>query len=181
MTPVAPTPILVIATTNRPSSLTATVAKYYLTCLQKVHIPAELLSLADLPKDFTASALYANKGKNKAFNKMTQLLDRYTKYVFIIPQYNGSFPGVFKAFIDGYAAPHIFQGKKAALVGVSRGMQGGLLGLSHVTDILIYLGMVIHPIQPKLPNIPDPSWQTLQQFPDYLTRLQTQATAFSTF
>ena len=181
MSPVAPMPILVISTTNRPASLTVTVAKYYLACLQEAHIPAELLSLTDLPKDFTASALYANKGKNTFFNKMTKLLDRYTKYVFIIPQYNGSFPGVFKAFIDGYAAPHIFQGKKAALVGVSRGMQGGLLGLSHVTDILIYLGMVVYPIQPKLANIPDPSWQTLQQFPDYLTRLQKQAIAFSTF
>ena len=41
-----------------------------------------------------------------------------------MPQYNGSFPGVFKAFIDGYAYPNVFKGDKAALVGVSKGFRG---------------------------------------------------------
>ena len=63
------------------------------------------------------------------------------KFVFVVPEYNGSFPGVFKAFVDGLKYPASFKDKKCALVGISSGTQGGALALSHLTDIFNYLGM----------------------------------------
>ena len=67
------------------------------------------------------------------------------KLVIIVPEYNASFPGVLKAFIDGLTYPGGIQGKKAALVGLSGGGQGGLLAMTHLTDVLMYLGTTVLP------------------------------------
>ncbi len=75
------------------------------------------------------------------------------KFVFIVPEYNGSFPGVLKAFIDGLQFPDSFAGKKAALVGVSSGIQGAGLALSHLTDIFNYCGTHVLALKPKLMHI----------------------------
>ena len=75
------------------------------------------------------------------------------KFVFIVPEYNGSFPGVLKAFIDGLEYPGTFRGKKCALVGLSSGVQGAGLALSHLTDIFNYCGMHVLALKPKLARI----------------------------
>lgn len=175
------TPILVVATTNRFPSLTDTVSKYYLRLLQQQQVPSELLSLTQLPPDITVSALYDNKAKNPIFNNLAEKMNAYHKFVWVVPQYNGSFPGVFKTCLDAYASPQIFKGKKGALVGLSKGSQGAIMALSHLTDIFNYLGMILFPMQPKLANIPDITLSALQAQPAYLALLQAQATEFIHF
>ena len=172
---------LVVSTTNRPNALSTTVATYCKGLLTAMGVVTEQLNLTELPADFTVEALYAKKGSHQGFNKLGAKMDAFSKYLFVVPQYNGSFPGVFKAFIDGYANPNIFKGKKAALVGVSKGFQGGIMGLSHLTDILMYLGMTVYPMQPKLSNMPDTTLATLEAHPHYLALLKEQAVGFSAF
>ena len=75
------------------------------------------------------------------------------KFVFIVPEYNGSFPGVLKAFIDGLDFPDTFTGKKAALIGVSAGMLGSSHAMSHLTDILNYCGTHVLARKPRLTRI----------------------------
>jgi NAD(P)H-dependent FMN reductase len=66
------------------------------------------------------------------------------KFVFIAPEYNGSFPGILKVFLDAIP-PEMNRGKKSALIGVSSGRAGNLRGMDHLTGILNYLGMHVHP------------------------------------
>ena len=40
------------------------------------------------------------------------------KFVIIVPEYNGSFPGVLKTFFDGLKFPSTFTDKNCALVGI---------------------------------------------------------------
>ena len=83
-----------------------------------------------------------NAGKKRRFSIYSKKkLMAVKKFVFITPEYNGSFPGVLKAFIDGMRYPGTFEGKKCALVGLSAGNQGAALAMSHLTDIFNYLGM----------------------------------------
>ena len=49
--------------------------------------------------------------------------------------------------------PGGIRGKKAALVGLSSGGQGGLLPLNHLTDVLMYLGTAVLPQRVRLPFI----------------------------
>ena len=142
--------IAVISGTNRPRSTTRRVADFYLQYLAAHHAPATLVDLADLPADFTTTALYGNVGQNPAFNALAARAAAASKLVFIVPEYNYSFPGVLKAFIDGLPYPGGIRYKKAALVGLAAGAQGGAVALSHLTDVLHYLGTTVLPVQPRL-------------------------------
>lgn len=151
MTP-AP-PIVIIIGTNRPNSLSGQIAEYYQKLLDEMHAPSVILDLVQLPHDFTVSALYHNTGKNEAFNSLKELLVQAEKFVFVVPEYNGSYPGVLKAFIDGLPYPNSFANKKAALVGLSSNMQGAALALSHLNDVFSYLGMNTLALRVKLGEI----------------------------
>ena len=145
--------ITILAGTNRPNSRARRLANYYEALLTGMGAPSQILDLAELPVDFISSALYANAGQNAGFNRLAALLDASDKLVVITPEYNGSFPGVLKAFIDGLPYPGGIRGKKAALIGLSNGGQGGLLAMAHLTDILMYMGTTVLPQRVRLPFI----------------------------
>ena len=131
--------ILIVATTNRKNSKTYKVAEYYQLLLNQVNAENEILGLENLPEDFAFSALYENSGKNPEFNLHKDRMDAADKFVFIVPEYNGSFPGVLKTFIDGLGWPNALSRKKAAFVSISDGALGGAFAISHLTDIFHYL------------------------------------------
>jgi chromate reductase, NAD(P)H dehydrogenase (quinone) len=145
--------ISIISGTNRPESLTYIVANTYLDILKSRNVSCNLVDLRELPADFIISALYENSGSNELFNAINDPILKAEKFVFIVPEYNGSFPGVLKAFIDGLKYPESFQHKKAALVGISSGIQGAVIAMSHLTDIFNYLGMNVLAFKPKLHDI----------------------------
>ncbi len=145
--------ITVISSTNRENALTRHLAHYYQSLLDKHQVKSKLLDLQELPHDFSFSALYQNSGKNERFNQFQQVIDEQDKFVFIVPEYNGSFPGILKTFIDGLRYPDSLADKKAALVGLSSGIQGGALALSHLSDILSYLGTDVLGLRVRLHQI----------------------------
>jgi chromate reductase, NAD(P)H dehydrogenase (quinone) len=143
--------ITVVSSTNRPNSMSLVVAKAYHSILESHQQEAQLLDLQDLPADFAGPQLYSAKGE-----QWRAMEERYIigadKLVFVIPEYQGSFPGVLKSFLDGISPRH-FNHKKAAIVGVSDGRAGNLRGQDHLTGILHYLKMHVHFSKPKLSQI----------------------------
>ncbi len=71
------------------------------------------------------------------------------KFVFIMPEYNGSFPGIFKLMLDNSDIKKCWWNKKVMLAGIADGRAGNLRGLDHITNILHYLKM--HVFYNKLP------------------------------
>jgi NAD(P)H-dependent FMN reductase len=104
-----------------------------------------------LPENFAFAELYGHRTVT-----MTAILDQYianvNKFLYVIPEYNGSFPGVLKTFIDA-VPPRMFREKKAAMVGLSDGRSGNVRGQEHLTGILHYLKMFVHYSKPKLSGI----------------------------
>lgn len=145
--------ITIVAGTNRPNSRALRLARYYAELLTARQVAHQILDLMELPLDFTTSALYHNTGQHDEFNRLVSMAEQAEKLVFIVPEYNCSFPGVLKAFIDGLPYPGGIRGKKAALVGLSSGGQGGQLPLNHLTDVLMYLGTAVLPQRVRLPFI----------------------------
>lgn len=168
-------PILIVISTNRNNSLSAAVGEYYGKLLQDRNQPTKILALTSLPQNFTATALYHNRGKDDAFNQLKHAVEQANKYVFIVPEYNGSFPGILKTFIDGLDFPNTFLHKKCALVGVSQGPGGSLTGLSHLTDVFHYLRMHVFPEKVYLRNITDRRLETVLANTKYPQLLQSQA------
>lgn len=135
--------ITIISATNRPDSNTYKIATTYSQLLDKQGVASKVFSLEQLTPDMQFIDLY---GKHS--EKFQQLLQEYIipaeKFVFIVPEYNGSFPGILKLFIDAIH-PDVNRGKKAVLVGVSSGRAGNLRGLDHLTGVLNYIGIHVHP------------------------------------
>ena len=61
------------------------------------------------------------------------------KFIFVMPEYNASFPGILKMMIDNSDIKKCWWYKKAALAGISDGRAGNLRGIEHMTGILHYL------------------------------------------
>lgn len=140
----------IIVGTNRNDSFTEIIAKYYKKQLKAKGQETEIINLNNLPHNFAFSALYQNSGKSEAFNEFQKAIDNCNKLIFIVPEYNGSFPGVVKTFIDGLRHPDSLSNKKVCLVGVSSGVLGNAVGLGHLNDILSHLNANVLGLRIKL-------------------------------
>lgn len=135
--------ITIISGTNRKFSKTLIVAKAYQEIFAALGIESKLFSMEELPVNI--SQTYLSDPKDFEFD---QLIEKYIrssdKFVALIPEYQGTFPGIFKLLLDGIP-PRDFAGKKIAMVGVSSGRGGNLRGLDHLTSALHYLDMHVYP------------------------------------
>jgi NAD(P)H-dependent FMN reductase len=134
--------ITIISATNRLDSNTEKVSNYYKTALKTKGIDVELFSLKDLPETVLHTDLYGKR--SEGFQKIIdKYIDTQSKFIFITPEYNGSFAGVLKVFLDAIP-PRMWTENKACLVGVSTGRAGNLRGMEHLTNILNYLKVNVY-------------------------------------
>jgi NAD(P)H-dependent FMN reductase len=134
--------ITILSATNRVDSNTEKVAKYYLSVLKSKGIDAEIFSLKDLPESVLHSDLYGKRSED--FQKIIDTFIAFqNKFIFISPEYNGSFAGILKVFLDAIP-PKLWTENKACLVGVSTGRAGNLRGMDDLTNILNYLEVNVY-------------------------------------
>jgi chromate reductase len=143
--------ITIISSTNRPGSTTLKVAQYYQQEMRIKGTEAGLLSLMQLPPNFMATDMFGNHSAE--FEPIQDIITQTEKFLFIVPEYNGSFPGVLKAFMDACAFPESFYEKKAALVGISSGKYGNIRGIDHLTGICQYMHLHVMPLKIHIPSI----------------------------
>ncbi len=142
--------ITIISGTDRKDGLTHVLAKHYCQMIQsKTSEKVLLYSLEDLPSDVFGSTMYQKDTLALSFKDVedTYLIPA-DKLVFVIPEYNGSFPGILKLFIDACSIRSkmsIFSNKKAALVGVATGRAGNIRGLEHFTSVMMFMNVTVLP------------------------------------
>ena len=125
----------IISGTNRVGSHTEKVALQYQEFLRQKNIDATFFSL----KNFNPL------NRDEHFLKVeNEILIPTKKFIFIIPEYNGSYPGVLKTLIDNSDIRKDWHYKKALLTGVATGRAGNLRGMDHLADTLHYLRMNVH-------------------------------------
>jgi hypothetical protein len=115
--------------------MTLRVAQIYYDVLREKGINVHLLSLKDLNVWEENEVL---------FELEKNLLIPTKKFIFIMPEYNGSFPGILKLLLDNTDIKTCWWHKKVALVGLASGRGGNLRGIEHMTNILHYLKMNVH-------------------------------------
>lgn len=126
---------LIISGTNRVGSHTEKVSRQYLEILKSKGIDANFLTLENL------DILTRN---NEVKRVETEYLIPAQKIIFILPEYNGSYPGILKLLIDNSDIRKVWYYKKALLTGVATGRAGNLRGMDHLGDTLQYLRMTVH-------------------------------------
>ena len=128
--------ITIISGTNRQGSNTKKIAKAYSRFLNEREVENKILALDE----------YSVFERNEDFVAMEkEFLKSADKFIFIVAEYNGSYPGILKLMIDNTDVKTVWPNKKALLVGVSTGRAGNLRGLEHLTSSLMHLYIHVHP------------------------------------
>lgn len=170
--------ITIISATNRPQSECLKLSRLAFNLVKsKTSEDVQLLDMSSIPYDWIHPDMY---NKNKVSESLNKIIDQYltpaSKWLIISPEYNGSYPGILKLFLDACSVTplkkNIFP-KKAALIGVASGRAGNLRGMDHLTGVLNYLGFILYP-----DKLPISSIKTLQDTegnisnPDAITALE---------
>jgi chromate reductase, NAD(P)H dehydrogenase (quinone) len=172
--------ILLISGTNRPASNALKVARVVQGHYQAAAVKVDLFPLTELgPETFEPRAYAAKPPSVQAIQQ--RVLDAAGLHV-ICPEYNGSFPGVLKYFIDLLKFPESFDGKPVAFVGESQGMWGALRAVEHLQGIFGYRNAHVYPDRVFIPNIAQ-KWDEKGRLTDQSIdqRLARQAEGFALF
>ncbi len=134
--------ITILSCTNRPNSLTQRLSLYYQNCLKAEGFEIQLLDFTTLPSDMAFSETFGKR--SEGFKQLIQTyVSEVHRFVFIIPEYNGSYPGILKVFLDS-VSPKEWTNKKALITGVAEGRAGNLRGMDHLTGVLNYLKVNVY-------------------------------------
>ncbi len=172
--------ILIVSGTNRPGSSTLRIARRIEQHYQAAQVRTELLNLEDLPAEIFSPHAYS--AKPPAFQAIQQkVLDSAGLHI-VLPEYNGSFPGVLKYFIDLLKFPESFEHKPTAFTGVTSGSWGALRAVEQLQLVFGYRNAHVFPervfisaVSQKFPSDAPPTDQALDD------RLARQARNFAQF
>lgn len=127
--------ITIISGTNRPNSNTKKIALQYSKLLKEKQQNCQLLALDE----------FSVTQKDDDFKMMEEkFFHNVEKIIILMPEYNGSYPGILKMLLDNADIRKCFWHKKVLLTGISSGRAGNLRGMDHLTGVLLYLKMTVH-------------------------------------
>jgi chromate reductase len=144
-------PILIVSGTNRPNANALRVATVLRTNYERLNVAHEVLSLEELPREVFDGSAYANKPPGMIAIQR-RVLDALGLHI-VTPEYNGSFPGVLKYFIDMLKFPESFEHKPVAFVGEAAGIWGGLRAVEQLQQIFGYRNAHILPDRVFIPGV----------------------------
>ncbi|HMJ45681.1 MAG TPA: NAD(P)H-dependent oxidoreductase [Ferruginibacter sp.] len=128
--------ITIISGANRSDNNTKKVALEYQRLLKEKNFESRMLAL----DEFNLTV------RNEEFIRIeNELLVPADKFIIIMPEYNGSYPGILKLVIDNTEVARVWWYKKVLLTGVSTGRAGNLRGMEHLTGSLLHMKMLVHP------------------------------------
>lgn len=145
--------VTIISGTNRANSNTLVVSQSIVDHYSGLGLEVQLLDLQNLPRDVFSPDIYEDKPQS--FQPFIDAIQSADGVVAVLPEYNGSFPGVFKYFIDLLPFPESLQGKPVALVGLAAGNWGALRSVEHFQQILTHLGAIHFPGRVFIPGVFD--------------------------
>ena len=124
----------IVSCTNREDSKTYAVAGKVLEIAKKHQPSITFMDLCSLPF-FKIQQPYK---KFDCIQKEINQLNKSKNIILVCPEYNGSYPGIFKYFVDHWSYPETFKDKHFCLVIVGSGMGTGTRALQHLQSILLY-------------------------------------------
>jgi chromate reductase len=135
--------ILIVSGTNRPGSNTVKIARIVERHYRDAAVSAELYDLENLPRDLFLPAAYGQKPPE--FVAIQEKVLASAGMHIVLPEYNGSYPGVLKYFIDMLKFPESFDRKPAAFVGVANGQWGALRAVEQMQLVFGYRHAHVYP------------------------------------
>jgi len=82
---------------------------------------------------------FGKEAEIKNFNDEINIQE-YESFIMVVPEWNRSIPFTLKSLIDNSGWPSAFYNKDVYMIGTSGSIGGNMIGISHLTDILDYIG-----------------------------------------
>lgn len=131
----------IIVGSSRPNSASRKAADWLITKTKDTSGEFELIDLIDIDLPHYNEPGSPYSGKNYKFEKTkkwSNLIESYDRFIFITPEYNGSYPGVLKDAIDYLY--HEWSDKRFGIIGL--GGKGGKWASDDLKKLLTRLGMI---------------------------------------
>ncbi|TVR42520.1 MAG: NADPH-dependent oxidoreductase [Planctomycetota bacterium] len=172
--------LAIVIGTNRAGSLSARLAASAAQAYEKLEVSVDLMDLEQvLSPDFLAPTAYKQPSP-----AVTAAVDRFLAadgVVFVVPEYNGSYPGALKLFIDMLPYPAGFDNRPCAFIGLAAGRFASLRAVEHFQQVAGYRNALQFPRRVLISD-------SYQQFdanglkdPELAQRLAEQASGFVDF
>jgi NAD(P)H-dependent FMN reductase len=128
--------INIVSGTDRPGSNALKISEYLKPKYEAEGAEVEVISLKDFPISSVAGGVYGKViPEIKAFNERFLSGDGV---VFVVPEYNGGFPGILKLMIDYLPHPKSMDHLPVAFIGESAGPFGALRPIEQLQLICNY-------------------------------------------
>ena len=144
--------IEVIVCTNRKGSNSAKIANLVLCKFKESGQESKLLDLSSIDWGELNSNIYGEENRPQSMKPLIDRIDRAEGLYLICPEYNGSYPGVIKTFIDYWSYPKSFEKRPVCFTGLG-GVFGGLRPVEHLQQIFGYRNAFIFPERVFLQNV----------------------------
>ena len=172
--------IVVVIGTNRKGSLSSRLGAIVAEQHRSLGAEVDVIELADvLSADFVSPSAY--KEPSEAIIAATDRFIDSDGVVFIVPEYNGSYPGALKLFIDMLPYPAGFDNRPCAFVGLAAGQFASLRAVEHFQQVAGYRNAFQYPRRVLIAG-------SFQQFDenglkdeDLVKRLETQSSGFQDY
>ncbi len=181
------TRIAIISGTDRPNSFALKISNYTNSQFLASGVESFVVDLQKFPITDVAGGRYgATIPSIQAFNEPILKADGI---IFVVPEYNGSFPGILKLFIDYLPFPSAFNGMPIAYIGESSGAFGAMRAVEQLQMIVAYrLGfsyterLFINRVNenfdsengPVIPIQNEIMQNLIQGFPEFVNRLRAK-------
>ena len=135
--------LVVVCGTNRDGALSRLLAQEVAKAYETNDHQVDLLDMNELPADALSPIVYREPS-----SAVTDLVDRFLAAdgaVFIVPEYNGSYPGVLKLFVDLLPYPAGLNSRPCAFIGLAAGKFQGLRAVEHFQQVAGYRNAYIYP------------------------------------
>ena len=172
--------ISLIIGTNRPGSGTHKIAAHIGEFYRDLKVPLHVLDLEKLPPEIFLPSSYARKPES--FRPFADAVLQSAGLHVVVPEYNGSLPGVLKYFIDMLKFPESFENRPVCFTGLASGIWGGLRAIEHLQQIFGYRNAPCYPRRvflPQIHNLLNDSGRMNDA--EMLGRLKSQAEGFVEF
>lgn len=141
----------IISCTDRPNSYAKKVSHYVASLYREEGLEPEVVSLEDFPLQEVIGGKYGKELKEvEAFNAPIVNADGL---VFVIPEYNGSFPGILKLFVDYLPFPKAFEKMPMAFIGEAAGAFGAMRSVEQFQMIANYRNALQFPERVFIPRV----------------------------
>lgn len=128
--------ITLLSGTNRKNSNTRAVSQIVLKKMQSKGVEVQFCDLLELPDNLFQADHYHNPPES--FKPFQNKISNCNGLLVVVPEYNGSFPGALKYFIDLLKFPESLKGISVAFIGVSAGVFGALRSIEQLEMIFQY-------------------------------------------